>query len=184
MEMLAMDGSSKRKQIKPCRGDLFEFAAGDGRYGYGLIVIPGDVFYAIFFRSLHNLRPEAASLAADEIALVGATTDSHFYNGQWTIIARDQPLPEKIPFPNWKVHMGGEIRTVDFESTNSWPMRIDEIDLLDFQFSRSPVGYEEALEAINGIREWDDSFNKLTVTYAMRRETRPRTLLPTSVRGK
>jgi hypothetical protein len=105
-----MDSSSKRKRIKPCRGDLFEFAAGDGRYGYGLIVIPGDVFYAIFFRSLHALRPDAASLIADEIALGGATTDSHFYNGQWTIIARDQSIPAKSRFRTgryiWEARLG------------------------------------------------------------------------------
>lgn len=167
-----MSGGEKRKRVKLRRGDLFEFPVADGRLGYGLVIIPGGVLYAVFFRRLHKSRPEFASLLADEIALVGTTMDALFYHRRWSVIAHDQPVPSSIPFPNWKVKIGGEFRTTDFEGRNHWPMRPGEIDLLDYKFSQSPLNYQEALEAINGLGEWQDSYDKLTPAYAARRVTR------------
>ncbi len=179
-----MGDSGKRKRVRLRRGDLFEFSVLDGRYGYGLVVIPGGVLYAIFFQGLHVSRPEIASLLCDEVALVGTTMDSLFYHGLWTVVAHDQPLPAKIPYPNWKVKIGTEMRTVDFERAHNWAMQKDEIDLLDYQFSRAPVGYQNALEALNGLRAWEEHFEKLTPAYAARRETRPRASPPLSLLGE
>jgi len=167
-----MSSDSKRKRVKLRRGDLFELPVTDGRLGYGLVIIPGGVLYAAFFRSLHSSRPDMASLLADEIALVGTTMDSMFYHGRWSVIAHGQPIPAAIPFPNWKVKIGDELRTTDFERRYHWPMRPDEVDLLDYKFSRAPLGYQDALEAINGIGEWQESYDKLTLAYAARRVTR------------
>jgi hypothetical protein len=179
-----MGDSDKRKGIRLRRGDLFEFSVLGGQYGYGLIVIPGGVLYAIFFRGLHFSRPDITFLLADEVALVGTTMDSLFYHRHWTVIAHDQPLPAEIPYPNWKVKIGDEVRTVDFDGANNWPIRSDEIDILDYQFSRAPLGYQDALEALNGLREWEEHFEKLTPAYAARRETRPRASPPLSLRAK
>lgn len=167
-----MSPDSKRKRVKLRQGDLFELSVSDGRLGYGLVIIPGGVLYAAFFKSLHGSRPDIASLLADEIALVGTTMDSLFYHGRWSVIARDQPIPAAIPFPNWKVKIGGELRTTDFEGRTHWSMRPDEIELLDYKFSRAPLGYQDALEALNGLGEWQDSYDKLTPAYAARRVTR------------
>lgn len=167
-----MSTDSKRKRVKLRQGDLFELPVTDGRLGYGLVIIPGGVLYAAFFRGLHSSRPDMASLLAEEIALVGMTMDSMFYHGRWSVIAHDQPIPAAIPFPNWKVKIGGELRTTDFEGRYHWSMRPDEIDLLDYKFSRAPLGYQNALEAINGIGEWQESYDELTLAYAARRVTR------------
>lgn len=167
-----MSPDSKRTRVKLRHGDLFEFPVTDGRLGYGLIVIPGGVLYAVFFRSLHSSRPDIASALADEIALVGTTMDSLFYHGRWSVIAHDQPIPATIPFPNWKVKIGDELRTTDFDGRNYWPMRPDEVDLLDYKWSRAPLAFQDALEALNGLGEWQASYDKLTPTYAARRMTR------------
>jgi hypothetical protein len=179
-----MGDSAKRKRVRLRRGDLFEFSVLDGRYGYGLVIIPGGVLYASFFRGLHVSRPEIASFLADEVALVGTTMDALFYHGLWTVIAHDLPIPTDIPYPNWKVGIEGEIRTVDFEGSNHWPIRQDELHLLDYQFSRSPRGYQDALESLHGMREWKERFEKLTPAYAARRVTRPRASPPLSLRRK
>jgi hypothetical protein len=98
--------------------------------------------------------------------------DSQFCRGRWTVIARDLPISPSIPFPNWKVKIGAELRVTDFEGHNHWPIRPDEVDLLDYKFSRAPLGYQDALEALNGLGEWQESYNKLTPAYAARRVTR------------
>jgi hypothetical protein len=43
-----MTDGAKRKRVKLCRGDLFEFQVVDGRLAYGLVVIPGGVLYTLF----------------------------------------------------------------------------------------------------------------------------------------
>lgn len=177
-----MNEKGKRRRVNLRRGDLFEFSALDGRHGYGLVVIPGGVLYALFFRSLYAARPDISALLDDPVALVGTTMDSQFYHGRWTVIANDIPLPAKIPYPNWKVKIGDGFYTASFEGSPSWPMRPDEIGLLDYQFSRSPLGYQDAIEALNGLRAWEDSFEKLTWAYAAERVTRPRASSPLSLK--
>jgi hypothetical protein len=167
-----MSADSKRKRVKLRQRDLFEFSVTNGQLAYGMVIIPGGVLYAAFFRGLHSSRPGIAVAVADEVALVGTTMDSEFYHGRWSVIAHDQPIPRAIPFPNWKVKIGEELRTTDFEGRNHWPMRPEEADLLDYKFSQSPLEYQDALEALNGLREWQVNYDKLTPAYAARRMTR------------
>jgi hypothetical protein len=166
--------AGSRKRIKLVPGDVFEFTVSDGRLGYGVIVLGGGVPYVIILKSLHATRPELTALCADEIALVGTTMDSLVYHGRWVVVYQGFPIPSRVPFPNWKVGTGAEVRTTDFSGNLSWPMRADEIDLLDFKFSRSPIGYQTALEAMHGLAEWREDYEKLTIGYAAKRVTRDR----------
>lgn len=168
-----MEAGAKPKRVKLLRGDLFEFSAPDGRLGYGVVVIPGGVLHAAFMKTLHYTRPSSEELVADGIALVGTTMDSLFYHGRWNVITRNFPIPPNIPFPNWKVQINGELRVTDFEGQLHWPIRPGEIDLLDYKTSRAPIAFQKALEALNGIGDWRESYEELTLQYAARRVTRP-----------
>jgi hypothetical protein len=169
----AMAGKvAKKKRVKLLRGDLFEFSAENGRLGYGVITIPGVAFHAAFMKTMHTARPAIDALLADDIALIGTTTDALFYHGHWAVIAHDFPLPKDIPFPNWKVGINGELRTTDFEGRRHWPMRPDELSLLDYKTSWSPGIFQKAIEALNGIGEWRESYEQLTPAYARLRVTR------------
>ena len=162
----------KRKRVKLRAGDLFELQVSDGRYGYGLVIIPGGVLYAAFFRHLYHERPHIEAVISDEIALVGWTMDALFYHDRWIVITRDQPVPADIPFPDWKVGIQGELHATDFDGQNARPIRPEEIEFLDYRFSWSPMVYVDALEALNGLGEWDDRYIKATPAYASRRMTR------------
>lgn len=167
-----MGKEPKHTRVKLRRGDLFELSVSGGRLGYGLVIIPGGVLYAAFFRNLYSSRPEISSILSDQIGLVGQTMDSMFYHREWSIIAQDQPIPEAVPFPNWKVNIGDKLRTTDFDGNNHWPMRPDEVDLLNYKFSMTPLIYQHALEALNGLGEWRESYDKITISYAARCVTR------------
>jgi hypothetical protein len=97
-----MSSNVSSKRVKHRRGDLFEFCAADGRLGYGVVLSPGGVLNAIFFRTLHASRPPTEVIAEDGIALIGTTMDALFYHGRWTVIGHDFPIPDGLPFPNWK----------------------------------------------------------------------------------
>ncbi|CAN5500247.1 hypothetical protein BH10PSE3_BH10PSE3_26130 [soil metagenome] len=167
-----MSGSPKPKRVKLRRGDLFEFATADGRFAYGVVLTPGGVLNAFFLKTLHTSRPAFATLVKDEVALIGTTMDALFYHGQWVVVDRDFPIRPGLPFPNWKVGIGGTLHATDFEGEFYWPIRADEIDLLDYKFSCSPMTFQNALEALNGIGEWREDYERLTPAYAKRRVTR------------
>jgi hypothetical protein len=162
-----------RSRVKPTRGDVFEFAVSDERLGYGVVVLGGGVPYIVILKSLYRDRPSLAELVADEIALVGETMDALFYHGRWVVVYEDFPIPASIPFPNWKVGINGVPHTTDFAGTKHRPMRAGEAELLDYKFSRAPIAYQTALEAIHGLAEWRDDYEKLTPAYAARRVIRP-----------
>ncbi len=98
--------------------------------------------------------------------------DGLFHYGLWVVIGHGFPLPQNIPFPNWKVEIEGELRTTDFEGRRHWPIRPDEVNLLDYKTSRAAIAFQKGIEALNGIGEWNESYERLTVEYARRRVTR------------
>lgn len=164
--------AAKRKRVVPKRGDVFEFAVSNGRLGYGLVVLGGATPYIVILKTLYQERPSRQELEADEIALVGQTMDALFYHGRWVVVYEDFPIPASVPFPNWKVGINGVPHTTDFDGETAWPMRADESDLLDHKFSRAPIAYQNALEALHGLAEWRDDYEKLTPAWAARRVTR------------
>jgi hypothetical protein len=98
--------------------------------------------------------------------------DGLIYHGRWNVIGGDFPVPS-IPFPNFKVESGGEFYVLDVEGHFIDLATPHEVDLLDYQFSRASLGFQDAFEALHGFGEWQDHFDKLTPAYAKARITRP-----------
>lgn len=171
-------------------GDVFEFVVPDGRFAYGIILKRGalkngETPYIALFRSLYNNRPAVDELLRDDVAFAGWSMDTLVYHGRWTIVARDVPQP-RVPFPNFKVTIGGEVWTTDVDGQAIDRATLSERDLLDFKWSRSPAGFQDAFGAIHGFGEWKSDYEKLTPAYADERVTRPPTFKDTvrkTVRG-
>lgn len=169
--------ATRRKRVRLTEGDIFEFTVPDGRFGYGIIVkrgvlTNGGTPYIAIFRSLHGERADLASLVRDEVVLAGWTMDALVYHGRWKVIAHDLPLP-LVPFPNFKVEIGGKFYLTDVEGQLIGEAKGAELELLDYQFSRSPIGYQNAFEALHGYSEWKASDDKLTPAYAKARMIQP-----------
>lgn len=160
------------KRIAVKAGAVFEMHLPDGRLGYGIIVVGGGVPYVAILNTLHEKRPPLADLNSDEVALVGWTMDSLIDHGSWTIIGIDNGPRRDVPFPNFKVNLAGVLQTTDFQGKIIGPSRPDEIDLLGYRFSSSPLIYQDALMALNGIGDWQDHFDKLLPAHAHARVTR------------
>lgn len=161
---------TKQKRVKLTEGDVFELTVPDGRFGYGVIIKrgvlkSGGTPYIAMFRSLHLRRPNLFEFADEEVVLAGWTTDALVYHGRWTVIAHDLPLP-RVPFPNFLVEMNGKFYVTDVEGRPIREADDDERELLDYQFSRSACWFQDAFEALHGFRQWDASYDKLTLTYA------------------
>jgi hypothetical protein len=154
-------------------GDVFEMPIRNGKRGYGVIVICKKLLYVIILKSLHAVRPAIEQLVGDDIAFVGWTMDALIYHREWTVFLRGYPSRADIPFLNWKVQLGGEMVTTDFAGqTFLGTIRANEVDLLEFQTSRSPMIFQHALEALHGIGEWRSEYLSMTPAYAFDRMTR------------
>ena len=166
------DPKLKGRRIAVNAGAIFEMPLPDGRLGYGIIVVGGGVPYVVILKTLHEKRPPLPDLDSDVVALVGWTMDSQIYHGRWTIIGTDNGPPRDVPFPNFKVNVAGVLQTTDFQGKVIGPSRPDEIDLLDFRFSSSPLIFQDALMALHGLEYWKDHHDKLLPEYARARMTR------------
>lgn len=166
------DPKLKGKRIAVKAGAVFEMPLPDGRLGYGIIIVGGGVPYVVILKTLHERRPPLSDLESDEVALVGWTMDSLIYHGRWTIIGTDNGPPRGVPFPNFKVNVAGVLQTTDFQGKVLGPSRPDEIDLLGYRFSSSPLIYQDALMALNGVGDWKNHFDKLLPAHARARVTR------------
>ena len=153
---------------------MFEFACLDGRLGYGFVVIrsAGGAPYIVIFGSIHSNRPIPSEVSSDRIVLQGWTMDALIYHGRWVVIAHDVPRPRDLRLPNWKVDIRGETYATDVAGEVLGPILPFEKGLLDFQSSRSPIAYQNAFEALHGLRKWDVSYDDLTPEYAAPRATR------------
>ena len=164
----------KPKSLKLKAGDVFELEVPDGRLGYGVVIFPNSgAPYIIILRSLHRAQPSRAQLAADEIALVGWTMDALIYHGRWRVVGHDFATRMDIPAPNFKVGIEGRMYVTDVTGVVLDEAALEEGDLLDYQFSRAPVAFQQAFEAMHGFGEWKDDYEKLTPSYARRRMIRP-----------
>jgi hypothetical protein len=167
----------RRKRIKLSEGDIFEIPLPDGRLGYGIILRRGGLTnggtpYVAIYHAVYSERQKASDIVCGEIALAGWTTDALIYHGEWTVIAYGMELPS-VPFPNFKVAVADKIYVTDVEGRLLGEATAAERELLDYQFSRTAICYQDAFEALNGFKEWEGNYEKLTPAYSAARATRP-----------
>lgn len=174
---MVSDTPKKRKRVRLSEGDVFEFELPDGRFGYGIIVKRGALKnggtpYVAVFGSAHSQRPDLTELVCDTVALAGWTMDGSVYRGLWSVIGRSPQMPS-IPFPNFKVGMKGKVYATDVDGNLIDEATSEECELLDFQWSLAPAGFQNAFEALHGFGNWQQHYDKLTPDYARARMTRP-----------
>jgi hypothetical protein len=171
------DTTKKRKRIKLSEGDLFELNLPDGRFGYGIIVKRGKLNnggtpYIAVFASAHKERPNLASLVGEPVALMGWTTDALVYHDQWRVIAHNLPRPN-LPLPNFKVEMGGKFYVTDTNGRVIDEATPSERELLDYKSGRAPIAFQNAFEALHGLRDWQENYDELRANYSQARIARP-----------
>lgn len=138
----------ERKKLRA--RDIFEIPASDGRRGYGQIVIPGTVLYAIVFEELYAQQPVVSDIASGKVLLVGWTTDALIYHGKWRVIGSES-VPINIPFPNYKVSQRGRMMLTDFHGKPIRPVTRKEAELLDYKSSVSPAVLEDSLFVLHQL---------------------------------
>ena len=160
------------KRLKLKVGDVFEIPINDNLVGYGQIVRAGKVLYVVIFEEAYPRaeRVDVQKVVAGKIFLVGHTLDGRLYHGMWKIIGNVPVNTTRIPFPCYKVGLGSEgIVVVDFDGIVIRKANESEENLLTFETTHAPIGFEHALQAKHGVRPWDPDDEQLTIEFVKKR---------------
>jgi len=158
--------AARRRSVRISAGDIFEIPVPDGRSGYGQVIISGAPFYVVIFRELYAASPDLNDLLTGEILLVGWTLDSLIYHGKWKIVGNQSPISARVPFPSYKVRIAGLPHVHDFSGEKSRLATDQDWELFDYKTTVAPIRYQNALLAANGLGEWRNDYDELTVEHA------------------
>ena len=101
-------------------------------------------------------------------ALFGVTTDALIWHGRWPIVGNCPPVLESLPRPFYKIQMNGKWVIEDFGRKVVRDATAEDIAFYDLRWSRTPMCFQVAMEALHGRKPWNESDDQLLVTHAAR----------------
>lgn len=145
-------------------GDIYSFGNDVDGYGRLIICLSNISLFIVVFEELY--RDRSSELVDSTPLLRGWTEDALIYHGRWLLEEEAHPLPN-IAYPEFKVPIEGINWVTDVTGKPLRRASEQEIAMLPYKFSRSPIGYEKAFFA-HRKGEWDTSFDKLLVRNSLR----------------
>jgi hypothetical protein len=139
----------------------------DDRVGYGQIVhqwAPGNFYFALF----DEVYPRDASVDLDEVltkplALLALAMDALLYHGHWAVVGHREVKAGRLPWPAYKegVSPPGAFDVVDYTGRRRRRANEDEAERLPFRQVVAPIRVQKAFQALHGIGEWNESYDRL-----------------------
>lgn len=152
----------KRREMRPKKGDLFQFEIGNGQIAYGQIVIASDRLYVVIYDQIHPNHWEFKYEIIGFVCLCGWTLDARLHHGMWKIVG-NFPLPCCINFPEYKVRYDGRMAVETFDGQFLRYANEEDEKKLAPKSVISPIIFEDALESIHGLRPWNDMYGRMLV---------------------
>ena len=162
------------RKLRVRAGDVFSIEVDGSRRAYGQVVLKSHasfpLYVCIFRPSFDKLTaPDIDAICEAEIALVGGTTDARLYHGMWTIVGNRTPNLERVPRPYFTVGSGGRQVLEDFDGRILREATPQEVTLYGNRWTRAPIAFENAIQALNGAGEWRADFDRLTIAHSQER---------------
>lgn len=140
-------------------GDIYSFGNDVDGYGRLIICLSNISLFIVVFEELHRERVFESAVRTP--LLSGWTEDALIFQGRWVLEEEAHPLPD-FAYPKFKVPIEGINWVTDVTGKPLRRASEQEIGMLPYKFSRSPIGYEKAFFA-HHKGEWDASFDKLLI---------------------
>ena len=159
-------------------GDIFSLALSNGEVGHGFIA---DIHpqsrktptpYIAIFKPDANPMDTGKSFGPDHFLLVGWTMDALFHHKRWSVVGCSEK-PDTLPRPHFQVGIDSVRYVTDFYGTPLRKASKAEVEFYDLQSFSAPIGFQNAYEAVLGLREWEERFDRLTIAHAMRQGMGP-----------
>src|SRR5690242_19180139 len=146
-------------------GDVFLIPVGGDHAVVGQVVeegsSPTEVWIAIFWppAGADEAEERFPALTATAPVLFGQTFDVFLKQGRWPLLDKTDVVAP-ISWPAFKVATApGVFQVVDHAGVVHRLATTDEIETLPFRSTMSAAGFEHAIAALAGLREWNDFFN-------------------------
>lgn len=148
--------ATKRIEIK--EGDIFTIPIDEQTQGYGQIVkIPSryDFIMVVFDGKWHvQQNIDLTQIVKQQILYIGYTTDTLLNIGRWRIIGNIISNLKTITMPFYKLAFSPETKLINYKLDIIRLATFEEDQLLPFQHSMSPMGYQKELQAYYNVTEW------------------------------
>ncbi|MDC7826262.1 Imm26 family immunity protein [Pseudomonas sp. BLCC-B13] len=154
-------------KIRVKNGDIVEIPIDDFRVGFAHVIKKGKTLDLVVFLDAHEKSetPDLSHITSSKVALLGESTDALIWHGYWRIIGNLKPNYKHLPWPNFKVRVNGTYIIENYSGEFLREATENDLALYDNRHSRAPIGYQNALQSIHGVRDWNESYEKLSLRH-------------------
>ncbi len=155
--------------VKISIGDVFTIPLSENDFGLGQVVdVLGAELYLIAFAEVWGVEtpPNADSVLSLKPHFATLSLDAKLWNGDWEIIGNVTGNLNSIRRPLFKIRQRGVMFVESQDGTKARPAKSDELEQLRFRGTVSPIRIQKAVQAQNGIIEWNEMFDELRYSYA------------------
>jgi immunity protein 26 of polymorphic toxin system len=143
---------------RPEQGDVFRIPVGDARVAYGQVLSTQEFIHLVVFDGLHDASAEPRVDAAMHAPVVlYAWTNRSFFGKRWSIID-NRPIDRNRLPPIEYVEMAApeQFQVVDYDGNVLRAATAEDVERAPFRVIVSPEAVDEAVEAWNGVRPWEE----------------------------
>jgi hypothetical protein len=146
-------------------GDVYEFPVSADLHGFVQVAgvyKPGIYFFLVFEDLLSDQEDrDLRKIVNGPIAFAGIAMDAKIYVGDWQRVG-STPLPDKVPFPAYRVCIGGpdNVYVEDTFETRRRRATPEEARTLKNRSVATPAVLELALKSLYGEAPWKEQFRK------------------------
>ncbi len=159
------------KKIRVNSGDVVEIPIDESRVGFAHVVKRKHALDLIVFQNAFAKAEnyDLDAVLTSPVAFLGQSNDALIWHGLWMVKGNRAPRYDHLPWPNFKILSDGQYVVKDYFENTLRVATDEDLKAYDLPWSRAPIGYQKALQALHGIGDWRDDFSKMSIQYCERR---------------
>ncbi|MFN8698013.1 MAG: Imm26 family immunity protein [Flavobacteriales bacterium] len=162
------------KRVKLVLGDVFAISLGNGEEAFGQIVSFARTHHAFYvcvfdYKKEIKIQRDIPLICSSNIMFLGATTDSKFYHGDWSVVGNYTGNISGILFPFHKVRTLKGYFLVDHKGKMYFEMSESDMSEFENPMNFDPSQFETAAKAHFKLIPWDSNLiDDLMYSYCVK----------------
>ena len=150
-------------------GDVFLVPIEGLRSGIGQIAgdWKGELYIVIYDAVFEDGNVDPQEVIGANPLFAALSLDAKIYRGDWRIIGNVTENLASIPHPVFKVNQDGTVFLESRDRSLTRPASSVEVAAMKLRTVVAPVRLEKALQAHNGVGDWDSRYDDLRYEYAL-----------------
>ena len=150
-------------------GDVFLVPIEGSRSGIGQIAgnWKGELYIVIYDAVFEGENVDPKQVVGAKPLFAALSLDAKIHHGDWRIIGNVTENLAGIPQPVFKVNQDGAVFLESRDRSMTRPASGAEAEALRLRTVVAPVRLEKALQAHNGVGDWNPRYDDLRYDYAL-----------------